>query len=164
MCGVWTQKGAQCVRGDAGSLLWLLRWKPEDEDGDAGQGMMGTGLWGWGLGRGRGWGLSCAVYMHVSKNLSASLVCVQASMLKISASLCCTLIACFCNQAHPYGAFLGHASPQTLCVSSSLKYLLIDKSIWCTFPESFCRWEMPPPPTLTKWRNFVMTISMLSGV
>ena len=43
---------------------------------------------GVGAGARLGWGLSCAVYMHVSENLSASLACVQASMLKIiSASL-----------------------------------------------------------------------------
>ena len=43
------------------------------------------GNWAAGVGAGArsGWGLSCAVYMHVSKNLFASLACVQASMLKI---------------------------------------------------------------------------------
>ena len=37
----------------------------------------------------------------------------------------------------------GQAFPYILCSSSSLKYL--DNSIWCTFPELFCRCESLPP-------------------
>ena len=37
------------------------------------------------------------------------------------------------------GAFLEQPFPQTLCFSSFLKYL--GSSIWCRFPELFCRCE-----------------------
>ena len=45
--------------------------------------------------------------------------------------------------AGPRGAFLGQALPNILCFSFFLKYLA--NSIWCTFPELFCRCKTSHP-------------------
>ena len=70
-------------------------------------------------------------YLHLSstRNLRSS----QAKDHKVGST---------CNPARLYGAFLGQALPHFLCSSPSLKYRA--NSIWCTFPELFCRCEKSP--------------------
>ena len=69
----------------------------------------------------------------------------------------CEHFLCKCSYwkgRSPAPAGLSEALPH---ISSSLKYLdNIDNSIWCKFPELFCRHEPGSLHPSTKWRNYLL--------